>query len=208
MHITDDAFILKLTKYQETSYIASILTAEHGMIHTISKGVRSSRKNSKGNLFEVGNQVQVELQVNPLKNLQYLQKIEFKDSINQGLFAPVRQSIITYIMELTEKSIFEQSATTEAYELLLHYFTVLKSITKDRLYCVPLLYSVHLYQVLGYQVDLWLDTQELDMQKLEHDQLRERNLLLDNFLHYANDNFQPLKTPKSLEVIRSFLVDI
>ncbi len=208
MHITDDAFILKLTKYQETSYIASILTSEHGMIHTISKGVRSSRKNSKGNLFEVGNQVQVELHINPLKNLQYLQKVEFKDSINQGLFAPVRQSIVTYIMELTEKSIFEQSASSEVYELLLHYFSVLKTLAKDRLYTMPLLYSVQLFEALGYPVDLWLDTQDLSMHMLQETKIKDRSSLLDNFLHYVDSHFQPLKTPKSLEVIRSFLVDL
>ncbi len=205
MQITDSAFILKLTKYQETSFIASILTSEHGMIQTISKGVRSTKKQSHGNIYEVGNLVDVEMNVNPLKSLQYLQKIVFRDSISQGLFSPIRQSLITYIMEISEKSIYENSEQSEIYELLLKYFSIIKSVGKEELYTLPLLFTLDLYDTLGYQVDLWLKKHTLTIIDLQNAQLCHRGQLLDDFLKYVNHNFQPLRPIKSLSVIRSFI---
>ncbi len=205
MQISDRAFILRLTKYQETSYISTLLTSENGVIHTISKGVRSARKNSKGNLFEPGNLVHIELSLNPLKNLQYLQKISFEDSMSGGKFSPLRQSLFTYLVDISEKSVVEQRESAEIYSLMEEYFHAIKTMPKEELPTVPLLYTVQLFMTMGYPVEQWLDQHELSTHDISDPDLPSRAALLDKFIKFADTHFQPLRSPKSLEILRSFL---
>ncbi len=204
MEIVDQAFILKVTKYQETSIITSLLSSHHGVLHTISKGVRSQRKGVSANIYEVGNLVDIELRSNPLRNLQHLQKIRFRDNISQGLYAPLRQSMILYLMELTEKSTIEGPDTDTVFSLLYSFFLEVKKISKKELHTIPLLYTLHLYQELGYPTEQWLEKHALSEGDLHAQILPARGRLLDDFLRFVDAHFQPLRTPKSLAIIREF----
>ncbi len=204
MEISDQAFILKVTKYQETSIICNLLTSKYGKIATISKGVRSKSKAKSANIFEVGNFVDIELRKNPLKNLQYLQTIRFRDNISHGLFSPLRQNLFLYIVELTEKSIIEGLDTSSIYELLFSYFHSMKTIEKEVLYTIPLLYTLDIYDVLGYQTEMWMDKHHLQKANLKDTLLKNRGSLLDDLLRFVDANFQPLQTPRSLAIIREF----
>ncbi len=201
MLITDEAFVLRNVKYRETSLISTLLTAENGKISTITKGVFRT-KNSKAHQLEVGNKIDIELDLIPNRGLQYLKTFQYNDSLTRYKNAPLRNALFAYMLELSNQMLAEDEVHKDSFILLNQYMEEIKQGKKLELNKLPLLFTYQLLGILGYPQKEWLDRRQLKADDIFDSELPSRAEHLDNLLEFIHQNCQPLKEPRSLKILR------
>ncbi len=201
MLITDQAFVLRNVKFKESSLISTLLTAENGKISTLSKGVFKT-KNSRAHILEVGNKIDIELDINPQRNLQYLRNFQYSDSLTRYKNAPLRNALFAYMLELSNQLLPEDENQNASYILLDRFMGEIKIRPKNELHRLPLLFTYQLIGILGYPQNEWLQSRNLHEDELYDSDLPLRAEHLDNLLRFIHSHCQPLRTPISLGILR------
>ena len=99
--------VLRVTKYGDTSVIASIYTELFGLQQYIVKGVRTISKKgaSKGVFYQPGAILQMEAYHYPMKSMQMVKEVNWS-YVYQNVYSDVlRNAVATYIVEILQQTL-------------------------------------------------------------------------------------------------------
>ncbi len=146
--------ILRTIAYGETSVITTAYTELFGIQSYIVKGVRKSSKTSqgKGNYFQAGAMLEMEVYHNELKNLQFIKEFQWSYLYVHVFYNVVKNAAAMYMIELLQHSLKQPEANPELF-----YFTedTLKQLDtgNDTLTAnLPLFFTLRLAAELGLRI--------------------------------------------------------
>ena len=110
--------VLHTIKFNESSIITKIYTADFGLQSFLVKGVRSSGKTGRASLFGAMNILELEMYHREHKGLQYLK--EFRPAYLYKSIATdiLKSSIALFLAEVLHKCIYEQEENRKLYEYI------------------------------------------------------------------------------------------
>ena len=109
--------VLQSIKFNESSIIAKIYTADFGLQSFMVKGVRAAGKNGKASLFSAMNILELEMYHRENKGLQYLKEFRPAHLYKTVSTDILKSSIALFLAEVLGKCIQEEEANRE----LFHY---------------------------------------------------------------------------------------
>ncbi len=212
--------VFRFTKYGETSIIVSIFTELFGLQSYMVNGVRSSSKRSKIALFQP--LTLLDLVVYHKENANILRIKEVKCYYPfQHLQLEIRKSAIAmFINEVLNKSVKEQSHTTEIFEFISNSLMILDNQDKPENF--HLLFLLGLSKHLGFGPNIteeiigghWMDAEDEVVLKslLAADytthvvmSYHQRQTLLNSLLRFYSGHVDNLTEMKSLQVLKEIL---
>ncbi len=118
MLLKTKGIVLRFVKYKESSVIATIYTAEKGVISVIANSVRS--KNSKGKiaLFQPLSLVELVIYYNAAKNISRVSEINSYYPLHNLRQDPIKASISFFITELLNKCLKEEEGHAAFYNFI------------------------------------------------------------------------------------------
>jgi DNA repair protein RecO (recombination protein O) len=121
--------ILHRLKYSDTSLIVKILTREHGVISSIARGVRKSKKG--GFLFQVGNIIDVEYTKKANSNLYSIKECTIKIPYLSAAEDISKNMLIVFLSEILLKSVEEGHQDEELFDFVLQQFLLLDALNSQ-----------------------------------------------------------------------------
>lgn len=143
--------VLRVTKYGDTSVIASIYTELFGLQQYMIKGVRVTSKKgaNKGVFFQPAAILQMEVYHTPMKSLQMVKEANW-EYIYQNVYADVlRNAVAIYIVEVLQQTL-EPEPHPELFYLIEDTFKQLDKGGKVLVSNLPIYFIIHLSQTLGF----------------------------------------------------------
>lgn len=107
--------VLHAIKFNESSIITKIYTADFGLQSCIVKGVRAAGKNGKASLFSPMNLLELEIYQRENRNLQFLKEFRPACIFKTIPFDILKSSIALFLAEVLSKCIREEEANPELY---------------------------------------------------------------------------------------------
>jgi DNA repair protein RecO (recombination protein O) len=143
--------VLRVTKYGDTSVIASIYTELFGLQQYIVKGVRTISKKgaSKGVFYQPGAILQMEAYHYPMKSMQMIKEVNWS-YVYQNVYSDVlRNAVATYIVEILQQTL-EPEPHPELFYLIEDTFKQLDKGGPGLVSNLPIYFLIHLSQTLGF----------------------------------------------------------
>ena len=143
--------VLRVTKYGDTSVIASIYTELFGLQQYIVKGVRTTSKKgaNKAVYYQPAAILQMEVYHTPMKQLQMLKEVNW-DYIYQNVYSDViRNAVATYIVEILQQTL-QPEPHPELFYLIEDTFKQLDSGGAVLASNLPIYFLIHLSETLGF----------------------------------------------------------
>ncbi len=149
MQIDDEAIILSLRKYGESSGIACMLTAQNGLY----KGfVRSAFGKKSRGIYQPGNLVEMTWKSRLSENLGSFTCELLQSNAAILLTCPRRLSALSSICTMIENTLPERDAAPEFYQHLIHLIELLKS--NGNWQAVYIMLEVEILTNSGFGLDL------------------------------------------------------
>lgn len=118
MLVNSTGFVIKTTKYSETSVITKIFTHQHGMLSFHIPGVYSKKGSIKASYLQVMQKVALSYYFRENKNLKKVKSLQV-DTIRHNNYTSVKHSsLLMVISELLHKCIREEEANTELFSFI------------------------------------------------------------------------------------------
>lgn len=131
MLVSTEGIILRIIKFKETSVIAHVLTADHGIVPLIVSGVRSKNNKGKAAQFQLGNLLQViyyDKNKDTVRRLKESQLATHYQTIFQQL---PKMALTQYIVEVTGNCLYQSALSTEdIYPLVRQLITYMDETTE------------------------------------------------------------------------------
>ena len=143
--------VLRVTKYGDTSVIASIYTELFGLQQYIIKGVRTTSKKgaSKGVFYQHAAILQMEAYHYPMKSMQMLKEVNWS-YIYQNVYSDIiRNAVATYIVEVLQQTL-QPEPHPELFYLIEDTFKQLDSGGAVLASNLPIYFLIHLSETLGF----------------------------------------------------------
>ena len=143
--------VLRVTKYGDTSVIASIYTELFGLQQYIIKGVRTTSKKgaSKGVFYQPAAMLQMEAYHYPMKSMQMLKEVNWS-YIYQNVYSDIiRNAVATYIVEILQQTL-QPEPHPELFYLIEDTFKQLDSGGAVLASNLPIYFLIHLSETLGF----------------------------------------------------------
>jgi len=143
--------VLRVTKYGDTSVIASIYTELFGLQQYIIKGVRTTSKKgaSKGVFYQPAAILQMEAYHYPMKSMQMLKEVNWS-YIYQNVYSDIiRNAVATYIVEVLQQTL-QPEPHPELFYLIEDTFKQLDSGGAVLASNLPIYFLIHLSETLGF----------------------------------------------------------
>lgn len=143
--------VLRVTKYGDTSVIASIYTELFGLQQYIIKGVRTTSKKgaSKGVFYQPAAMLQMEAYHYPMKSMQMLKEVNWS-YIYQNVYSDIiRNAVATYIVEVLQQTL-QPEPHPELFYLIEDTFKQLDSGGSVLASNLPIYFLIHLSETLGF----------------------------------------------------------
>lgn len=143
--------VLRVTKYGDTSVIASIYTELFGLQQYIIKGVRTTNKKgaSKGVFYQPAAMLQMEAYHYPMKSMQMLKEVNWS-YIYQNVYSNIiRNAVATYIVEVLQQTL-QPEPHPELFYLIEDTFKQLDSGGAVLASNLPIYFLIHLSETLGF----------------------------------------------------------
>jgi len=143
--------VLRVTKYGDTSVIASIYTELFGLQQYIIKGVRTTSKKgaSKGVFYQPAAILQMEAYHYPMKSMQMLKEVNWS-YIYQNVYSDIiRNAVATYIVEVLQQTL-QPEPHPELFYLIEDTFKQLDSGGAVLSSNLPIYFLIHLSETLGF----------------------------------------------------------
>ena len=143
--------VLRVTKYGDTSVIASIYTELFGLQQYIVKGVRTISKKgaSKGVFYQPGAILQMEAYHYPMKSMQMIKEVNWS-YVYQNVYSDVlRNAVATYIVEILQQTL-EPEPHPELFYLIEDTFKQLDKGGAGLVSNLPIYFLIHLSQTMGF----------------------------------------------------------
>lgn len=118
MIINSSAIVLQSIAYGDTSIIAKLLSRERGIVSVIVKGARGGKKNKKGALFQVLNQLSIQLNLKENKDLHYLNEMQVLYPYSGIPFSTSKTAQAIFIAEVLRKSIREEEQNHNLFDFI------------------------------------------------------------------------------------------
>ena len=153
--------VLRVTKYGETSVVASIYTQQFGLQSYLVKGVYSASKKStnKASYFQPGAMLALTVYHHPQKQLQFINAYHWAYLYEQVLFDVVRNTVAMYLIEVLQHALKLPEANPELFELIENTLLQLDKGSNALVANLPLYFMVQLATELGFQLQGAFDTQ-------------------------------------------------
>lgn len=145
--------VLRVTKYGDTSVIASIYTELFGLQQYIIKGVRTTSKKgaSKGVFYQPAAILQMEAYHYPMKSMQMLKEVNWS-YIYQNVYSDIiRNAVATYIVEVLQQTL-QPEPHPELFYLIEDTFKQLDSGGAVLASNLPIYFLIHLSETLGFSL--------------------------------------------------------
>ena len=143
--------VLRVTKYGDTSVIASIYTELFGLQQYIVKGVRTVSKKgaSKGVFYQPAAILQMEAYHAPMKSMQMIKEVNWS-YVYQNVYSDVlRNAVATYIVEILQQTL-EPEPHPELFYLIEDTFKQLDKGGAGLVSNLPIYFLIHLTETLGF----------------------------------------------------------
>ena len=143
--------VLRVTKYGDTSVIASIYTELFGLQQYIIKGVRTTSKKgaSKGVFYQPAAMLQMEAYHYPMKSMQMLKEVNWS-YIYQNVYSDIiRNAVATYIVEVLQQTL-QPEPHPELFYLIEDTFKQLDNGGSLLASNLPIYFLIHLSETLGF----------------------------------------------------------
>jgi DNA repair protein RecO (recombination protein O) len=148
MNIEDVGYVLKLRKFQENSYIASIFTKNNGLVVGL---LRRSRKQ----LINLGDEVHITWKARLEDHLGFMQAELVSSMLEYTISSSVKARVISAAISILQMVLNERERDEGVYGLLTELLTNIKNIDDQwGIYKSYALFELHLIQMLGYGLDL------------------------------------------------------
>ena len=143
--------VLRVTKYGDTSVIASIYTELFGLQQYIVKGVRTISKKgaSKGVFYQPAAILQMEVYHTPMKAMQMVKEVSW-DYVYQTVYSDVlRNAVALYIVEVLQQTM-QPEPHPEMFYLIEDTFKQLDKGGAGLVSNLPIYFLIHLSQTMGF----------------------------------------------------------
>jgi len=143
--------VLRVTKYGDTSVIASIYTELFGLQQYIVKGVRVTSKKgaNKGVFYQPAAILQMEVYHSPMKSMQMVKEVNW-DYVYQEVYSDVvRNAVATYIVEILQQTL-QPEPHPELFYLIEDTFKQLDKSGPGLVSNLPIYFLIHLSETLGF----------------------------------------------------------
>jgi DNA repair protein RecO (recombination protein O) len=143
--------VLRVTKYGDTSVIASIYTELFGLQQYIIKGVRTTSKKgaSKGVFYQPAAILQMEAYHYPMKSMQMLKEVNWSYIYENVYSDVVRNAVATYIVEVLQQTL-QPEPHPELFYLIEDTFKQLDKGGSTLASNLPIYFLIHLSETLGF----------------------------------------------------------
>jgi len=143
--------VLRVTKYGDTSVIASIYTELFGLQQYIIKGVRTTSKKgaSKGVFYQPAAILQMEAYHYPMKSMQMLKEVNWSYIYENVYSDVVRNAVATYIVEVLQQTL-EPEPHPELFYLIEDSFKQLDKGGPTLASNLSIYFLIHLSETLGF----------------------------------------------------------
>lgn len=143
--------VLRVTKYGDTSVIASIYTELFGVQQYIVKGARVTSKKgaNKGVFYQPAAILQMEVYHSPMKSMQMVKEVSW-DYVYQNVYSDVlRNAVATYIVEILQQTL-QPEPHPEMFYLIEDTFKQLDKGGAGLVSNLPIYFLIHLSEHLGF----------------------------------------------------------
>lgn len=160
--------VLRTVAYGETSVIALVYTELFGAQSYLVNGVRSNKKTAlKGNLFQPGSILEMEVYHNELKNLQRIKEAKWHYLYQQVFFNVYKNAVATFITELLQKVLKQPENNPDLYDFIEDAYIELDKADSKITSNYPSFFALHLTGFLGSRIQDNYDNENviLDLQE-------------------------------------------
>lgn len=143
--------VLRVTKYGDTSVIASIYTELFGLQQYIIKGVRTTSKKgaNKAVYYQPAAILQMEAYHYPMKSMQMVKEVNWA-YVYENVYADVvRNAVATYIVEVLQQTL-QPEPHPELFYLIEDSFKQLDKGGATLVSNLPIYFLIHLSETLGF----------------------------------------------------------
>ena len=148
-----EGLVLRNIKYGETSIISTIYTKDFGIQAYMIRGARSNKKTGiKANYFQIGQFLDLTVQHNPSKNIQYIKVVKLNTEQAIQSQNIIRQSIAQFCCELVLRCIKEEEENQELYVFLSNFFSEIKSAVNSKLSNLPIQFVLQFASHIGFAI--------------------------------------------------------
>src|SRR6185369_1550333 len=146
--------ILRTIAYGETSVITTAYTELFGIQSYIVKGIRKGSKTSQGKCryFKQGAMLDMEVDHNELKNLQFVKEFDWSYLYEHIFFNVVKNAAAMYMIELLQHSLKQPEANPELFYLAEDSLKQLDRGNDTLTANLPLYFTLHLASELGLRM--------------------------------------------------------
>lgn len=143
--------VLRVTKYGDTSVIASIYTELFGLQQYIIKGVRTTSKKgaNKGVFYQPAAILQMEAYQYPMKSMQMVKEVNWSYIYENVYSDVVRNAVATYIVEVLQQTL-QPEPHPELFYLIEDTFKQLDKGGASLASNLPIYFLIHLSETLGF----------------------------------------------------------
>ena len=146
------AIVLKHTKYGDSSLIVQLFTETLGLISIIAKGARNSKKNKTGNLYQIGNLLEIVLFYHPNKNFQIVNEVKIAYMYQELNESMVHNCIMQFAIENVQQMVERDTPLEELFYILYDFLVRLDKVHQSLLAHVPLYFLLALIRYNGYSI--------------------------------------------------------
>ncbi len=143
------AIVLKTIKYSETSLVVKAYTEQFGLKSFLVRGVRKKHAKNSSNLFQPLNIIEVVFSEKQSTALIIPKEISLGYTYQSIPFDLYKSSVILFMNELIYRSVHEEEANNELFQLLYHFLVHIDN-TQERVANTHLVFSFHLTMHLGF----------------------------------------------------------
>ncbi len=145
--------VIRTIKYGETSIVATIFTELFGMQTYLINGVRKQqKKNGMGIMLQPSAILDLEVYHNDMKNMQRIKECSWAAVYQNLLSDVVKNSIVTYMLELLLKSIKQPESNADLFSFCEDAFLNLDVAEKNIASNFSLYFSLQLPHFFGFKI--------------------------------------------------------
>ncbi len=146
--------VLRITKYGETSIIASIFTELFGIQTYLINGVRKLQKTNKSIMLQPSAILDLEVYHHDIKNIQRIKEYNWSFVYTDLLTDVIKNSIVTYMMELLHKTLKQPESNPSLFYFCEDVLLELDKAAADNIANFPLYFALQLPQFFGLSIQL------------------------------------------------------
>lgn len=153
MIISTKGIVLRVVKYGETSIICSVFTELLGLQSYLIKGIRSEKKQSaKGNIFRPGNILDLQVQHQKDKKLQYIKEFQlgcYYKTIGESV---VKNTLLLFVVDALTNFVQTEDAQEALFEFTMDFLQFVDEQPTALMGNLPVFFIKEAAKMSGYAI--------------------------------------------------------